>query len=308
MWRFLLKGIQQEMVGLLSAETAKEVCLWFRARNYQIDGETIRPMPLGERGPKWVYPLTNHDLFLSFTRLGQGSTPFEEQVLGWVRENGLLRRKEQDYSHRTISQRTEDGQVNHQPMTLSEFRAEVTLANNMLALLKQIRGGDHKSLRRRIRCEPIYLRDPEKDSGYYSGKGRKTAAALLVVDDIETQVNVLAEESPSDETIHDWATKALQYFVELKLTRIRMIFEKDTQHPRPTSTILGEVPYRPRLTPRCPDLETALWFQFASLIGDKRPLRECSECDETFVGPERKKTCSPRCRKKRSRRLGKKRG
>jgi hypothetical protein len=303
-----VKGIQREMVGLLSAETAKEVCLWFRARAYQIVGETIWPSPLGERGPKWVYPLTNPDLFLSFTRLGQGGTPFEEQVLGWVRENGLLRRKEQDYSHRTISQRTADGEVNHQPMTLNEFRHEVGLANNMLALLKQIRGGDYKRLRTRISCEPIYLRDPEKDSGYYSGKGRKTAAALLVVDGIKTQVNVLAEESPSDAMVHEWATEALEYFVEQKLTRIEMIFEKDTQHPRPTSTILGEVPYRPRLTPRCPDLETALWFQFASLIGDKRPLRECSECNDTFVGAERAKTCSARCRQRRKRRLDKERG
>ena len=298
-----MKEIQREMVGLLSAEMAKEVCLWFKARDYQMDGETIRPIPLGEHGPKWVYPLTNHDLFLSFTRLGQGGKPFEEQVLNWVRENGLLRRKEPDYSHRTISQRTEDGQVNHQPMTLSEFRAEVTLANNMLALLKQIRDGDFKSLRRRIRCEPIYLRDPGKDSGYYTSKGRKTAAALLVVDGIETQVNVLAEESPSDDTVHEWATEALEYFVEQKLIRVGMIFTQDTWHPRPLSTMVGEVPYCPRLTPRCPDLETALWFQLASLVGDKRPLRECSECHETFVGPERAKTCSARCRQARSRRL-----
>lgn len=301
-----MKGIQREMVGLLSAETAKEVCLWFRARDYQIDGETIWPSPLGERGPKWVYPLTNPDLFLSFTRLGQGGTPSEEQVLRWVRENGLLRRK--DYSEGHYSDGTKDDEINQQPMTLREFREEVTLANNILVLLKQIRGGDYKSLRRRIRCEPIYLRDPEKDSGYYSGKGRKTAVALLVVDDIVTQVKVLAEKSPSDAMVHEWATEALEYFVEGKLTRIGMIFEKDTYHPRPTSTILGEVPYRPRLTPRCPDLETALWFQFASLIGDKRPLRECSECDETFVGPEHKKTCSPQCRKRRSRRLKKQRG
>jgi hypothetical protein len=220
-----------------------------------------------------------------------------------VRENGLLRRKEPDYSHRTISQITEDGQVNHQPMTLSEFRAEVALANNMLGLLKQIRGSDYKSLRRRIRCEPIYLQDPEKDSGYYSGKGRKTAAALLVLDGIVTQVDVLAEESPPDETVREWATETLEYFVEQKLNRVGMIFEKHTWHPRPLSTMLGEVPYRPRLTPRCPDLETALWFQFASLIGDKRPLRECSECEVTFVGPEHKKTCSRRCRQARSRRL-----
>ena len=71
-------------------------------------------------------------------------------------------------------------------------------------------------MRTRIRCEPIYLRDPEKDPGYYSGKGRKTAVALLVVDDIVTQEHVLAEEAPSDEMVHEWAAEALEYFVEEK--------------------------------------------------------------------------------------------
>ena len=136
----------------------------------------------------------------------------------------------------------------------------------------------------------------------------ETARAIVRVDEIETPVDVSADEPLTDDLVHEWAADALEFLVEQKLKRMGMIFTRDTWHPRPTSTMLGEVPYRPRLTPRCPDLETALWFQFASLIGDKRPLRECSECGETFVGPERKKTCSPRCRKRRSRRLGERRG
>jgi hypothetical protein len=127
------------------------------------------------------------------------------------------------------------------------------------------------------------------------------------VDGIDTPVDVSAEAPLTDKLVHEWAAEALESLVEQKLTPMGMIFTKDTQHPRPTATILGEVPYRPRLTPRCPDLETALWFQFASLIGDKRPLRECSECDETFVGPERAKTCSSRCRQRKKRRLDKER-
>jgi hypothetical protein len=297
------------MAGLLSDETAREVCVWFKASDYQIVGETIYPRHPRERWPTWVYPLTNSDLFLSFARLGGKGKPFKDQALDWVYENGLLRRKHNsDHSHWTLSHRTEDGTINHQPMTLSEFRSEVVRANNALALLKQIRGGNYDRLRARIKREPIYVADPEQDSGYYSSKGRKTGMAFLVVDGIETQVEVRKDEPPSDEMVHEWATEALQYLVERKLTRMEQIFTEDTGLPRPLSTILGEVPYRPRLTPRCPDLETALWFQFASLIGDKRPLRECSECDETFVGPERAKTCSVRCRQRRSRRLRNQRG
>src|SRR5215211_3145764 len=294
------------MVGLLSGETAKEVCLWFRARDYRIFGGTICPYHPRERGPRWIYPLTNSDLFLSFARLGGGSKPFEERVLSWVRENGLLRRA--DYSQGHYSDGTKDDEINQQPMTLNEFRYEVTLANNMLRLFKQLRDGDYEGLRARIKRQRIYAQEPGKVPGYFTGKGMETARAFLVVDGIDTPVDVSADEPLTDDLVHEWAADALESLVEQKLTEMGMIFAKDTLHPRPTSTILGEVPYRPRLTPRCPDLETALWFQFASLVGDKRPLRECSECDETFVGAERAKTCSVRCRKRRSRRLKKQQG
>ena len=186
-------------------------------------------------------------------------------------------------------------------MTLAEFEDEVTLANNALRLFKELRGDDYDALRARIERRRIFAEDPGKESGYYRSK-METVRAFVLVDGIETPVDVSADEPLTDALVHT------QFLVEQKLTRMGMIFTRDTWHPRPMSTMLGEVPYRPRLTPRCPDLGTALWFQFASLIGDKRPLGECTECGEMFVGPERKKTCSPRCRKRRSRRLGKTRG
>lgn len=296
-----MRGMQREMAGLLSSETAKEVCLWFRANDYRVFGGKIHPYHSGQRGPRWVYPLTNPDLFLSFTRLGGRGKPFEQQLLSWVRENGLLRRK--DYEEGHYSDGTKDDEIDQEPMTLTEFRDEVTLANNALKLFMQLRGSDYEALRARISRQRIHAEEPGKVSGYYTGKRMETARASVLVDGIETPVDVLADEPLTDEFVHEWAADALEFLVEQKLTRMGMIFTRDMWHPRPTSTMLGEVPYRSRLTPRCPDLETALWFQFASLIGDKRPLRECSECHETFVGPERAKTCSDRCRQARSRRL-----
>src|SRR5215210_1262064 len=156
------------MVGLLSRETAKEVCVWFRARDYRIFGGTIWPYDLGERGPRWVYPLTNPDLFLSFTRLGRVGRLFEEQVLSWVRENGLLRRK--DYEDGHYSDGTKDDEINQQPMSLAEFEDEVTLANKALRLFKQLRDDDYDALRVSIKRQRIYAEDPGKDSGYYISK------------------------------------------------------------------------------------------------------------------------------------------
>ena len=292
-----VKGLQREMAGLLSHETTQEVSLWFVASDYEIVGEKIRPNHSVWRGPKWTYPLSNQDLFLSFTRIGGGGEPFEKQVLGWVQENGLLRWKEPDGQPKT-----KEGEINQEPMSLQEFSSEVTQANNALMLLKQIRSGDYTALKRRISRTPLYMEDPSVDSGYYKSNTTEIAHSLLVVDDIQTQVRVLADEPASDDVVHEWAADALQYLVEQRLTRMTVVFTRDTTHPRPLSTIIGRVPYRPRLTPYCPDLETALWFQFASLVGDKRHLRECSECHDTFVGPERAKTCSDKCRKARSRR------
>jgi hypothetical protein len=307
MRRFLVRGIRREMVGLFSDETAKEVSLWFVANDYRMFGEKVYPYHSGQRGPKWIYPLSDPDLFLSFARLGSGDRLVEDEALIWIREHGLLRRRDPDYSHWTNSHRTNDGEINHQPMTLRDFRSEAVRAHNALTLLKQIRDGDYDALRARIKRDRIYMSNPGSDGSYYRRNERKeTATEVLVVDDITTQVRVLADQSPSDDVVHEWAANALEYLVEQKLARLGIIFTQDTRHPRSTSTILGKVPYRPRLTPRCPDLETALWYQFASLIGDKRPLDECSECGETFIGPQRRKTCSPRCRKRRSRRLNRK--
>jgi hypothetical protein len=302
---FFVKGFQREMVGLLSSETAKEVCVWFKASDYRIIGKRIRPRHPKGRGPTWLYPLTDPSLFLSFARLGGGGKPFEEQVLSWVRDNGLLRRE--DYEDYYVDA-TEDGEVNQASMTFDEFNYEVTLANNMLRLYKQIRDGAYDALRSRVSLDRITIPDSTKDAGYYGSAEQETSRAVVVVDGIETEVHMLADEPPSDNVIHEWATEALEYIVEQKLTRMGVVFSKDIGHPRPLSTILREVHYRPRLTLRCPDLESALWFQFASLIGDKRVFRECSECAETFVGRKQARTCSDRCRKTRSRRLKKQRG
>src|SRR5215210_3880418 len=148
------------MAGLLSRETAKDVCLWYRARDYRIFGGKVWPYDPGERGPSWVYPLTNPELFLSFTRLGRGSKPFEEQVLSWVRENGMLRR--QDYTEGHYSDGTKDDEINQQPMSLDEFEDEVTLANKALTLFKQLRAGDYAALRASIKRQRNHAEDPGK--------------------------------------------------------------------------------------------------------------------------------------------------
>jgi hypothetical protein len=219
----------------------------------------------------------------------------DDQILNWVRECGLLRRKNPEYDRRA-----EDGEPNQAPISLDDFRTEVRQAYRALRLLEQIRSEDYEALSERIGRERFYR---PNSSGYYGGKGAETGLALITVDGKQTTVDVLADEEPSDAAVNDWATQALENIVEQKMSRVRAAFVHNTSHKRPLSTIHGEVPYRPRLTLRCPDLESALWFQFAALVEDKRRLRYCTECGQLFpYRSSKKKTFSARCRKAKSRR------
>jgi hypothetical protein len=293
---------KREMTRLLSLEESVDISLWFVASDYRIYKGQIHPYHSGEKAPKWSLPLSHPELFLNFARLGAGGDLWEDriplsddQILHWVREYGLLRRKNPEYDRRA-----EDGEPNQAPMSLDNFRLEVRQAYRALRLLEQIRSGDFEGLRERIDCERIYRRN---SSGYYGGKGTATNRALITVDGLQTPLHVFADEEPSDVTVTEWATQALEYFVEQKLSRVRAAFVHNTSHERPISTILGDVPYRPRLTLRCPDLESALWFQLAAFIEDKRRLQYCEECGRLFTyRSSKKKTCSDRCRKAKSRR------
>jgi hypothetical protein len=294
---------KREMTRLLSLEESLDISLWFVASDYRIYKGQIHPYHSGEKAPKWSLPLSHPELFLNFARLGAGGDLREDriplsddQILYWVREHGLLRRKNPEYERRA-----EDGEPNQAPMSLADFRLEVRQAYRALRLLEQVRSDDYEALRARIHRERIYRRN---SSGYYGGKGVETARAYITVDGKQTPLHVLADEEPSDVMVNEWATQALEYLVEQKISRVRAAFVHNTSRERPLSTILGDVPYRPRLTLRCPDLASALWFQFAALIEDKRRLQYCEECGRLFTyRSSKKKTCSDRCRKAKSRRI-----
>jgi predicted nucleic acid-binding Zn ribbon protein len=85
--------------------------------------------------------------------------------------------------------------------------------------------------------------------------------------------------------------------VESKMKDIRLAFTHDFVHPRPFST------YRPRLVASCPDLYSALYYQLACLIEDKRPWMNCVICGLPVPRTRsNRETCSAACRKAKSRR------
>ena len=113
---------------------------------------------------------------------------------------------------------------------------------------------------------------------------------------------VYLEGDLTDAEVIEQAASGLEHIVKQQMSRIRLGFTQHVNHPRSVSTIAGYLPYRPRLTPRCSDLLSAIWYQFAILMEGKRPLLTCEECGEPFFGRKGASTCSGRCREAKSKR------
>src|SRR3712207_4737460 len=65
------------------------------------------------------------------------------------------------------------------------------------------------------------------------------------------------------------AVCCLNRIVESTLKDTRLAFTHDFEHPRPFST------YRPRLVASYPDLYSALYYQLACSMADRRPWTHC---------------------------------
>jgi len=83
-------------------------------------------------------PIRRPDSFLSFARLGAQGEPSEQRILRWVGHNGLLRVA------------AEGERYDQAPMKVSDFRAEVSLAYQLLTFYAQLRAADIEAIRGRI--------------------------------------------------------------------------------------------------------------------------------------------------------------
>lgn len=216
-------------------------------------------------------PLAEPMLFASFARLASHGRPSEESVLAWTRRYGLLWQEPEPLRVR-----------------LEDFRDAAVEARGALDLLEAVRARDLSAIRPRLE-----LRDNPGPDG-----------VVEVLIDGKLQG---AFRSPGwrnkrhDAPVLTFVVRALEATVSGNLSRLQRRFttaSADFEHPGP----LGA--WRPRLEDHCPDLFTALWYQFARIMEERRPVRRCSQCGEPFL-PLRstKKTCSAACRKARSRTL-----
>jgi|SRR5829696_2204731 len=118
------------------------------ARGYTIWQGKIRARPGPPQGgfPS-PNPFAHTDLFYSFARLGASGEPSESRIMEWVSQNGLLTRKDESVSGASV---LGDGAVNQQPISVEDFRSEVSRARAMLELYAEIRRLDVRALNARI--------------------------------------------------------------------------------------------------------------------------------------------------------------
>lgn len=244
---------------------------------------------------KQYEPLREPKLFTSFARLAARGKPSPESALRWTHDYGLLLRGE---------------------VGVEEFRDASGEAYRALSLLERIRDGDVAALRSRLSHKivgrkgrkrelrvhldgrdigvPQYREiNPERSRWETVERKRGPTQELRHVEGVEPYVYPEAD----DEAILYYSVRGLEHIVAGKLERVRKVFGAgDDEHPRP----LAE--WRPQLADHCPDLLTALWYQFAQVVQERRPIKRCEFCGEPFT-PLRStgKTCKEACRQAKSR-------
>src|SRR5215203_3524744 len=146
---------EKEVRKLFNSDEAWDVCVWYVAERYHLIQGRIYPDGLR---PKIIYPLSDSNLFLSFARLAAHGQPSEKRILSWVHQHGLLRR--QDYERfRHVRDRNGERQVNHETITVEDFREETRKAYGALTLFQDIRSKNYQALRSRLRSEEVHKRD-----------------------------------------------------------------------------------------------------------------------------------------------------
>jgi hypothetical protein len=271
---------RKRLEGLVGFDEAVSVCQWQVAERYFVYGGEIQPDR--EAWWKWTMdkPLADPNLFLGFSHLGaRGDDLPENAILRWVHRHGLLWLKDPNEDRLSIE--------NQAPITLGEFREEARRAYEALTLLVAIRSENFDAIRPRIgrvRANP-------------PGKLGTGGLVDVYLDGQPIPVALEADRELDGKDVRVAAIAGLEWFVKSRLRDVELDFDHFSGHPRP-----GEA-YRPRLTVSIPDLHGAIWYQFACLMADTRPVKHCVVCDQPIPRPRKnRETCSDACRQAKHRR------
>lgn len=260
---------KREMEVLFSPDEAAYGGRWPVARKYRVDDGVIYPCnDLNDIPSRKTFgmvpldmpmstPLADGDAFLSFAHLADGHIPPEDtEILDWVHGHGLLRLLEPSLSPKdTVRMKVEGvewNELNQEPMSLEEFREETLYAYELLNLYEAIRSGDSAALRDRI------------DYAHRS-QGRTPITEMFI--GVERIWYFIPGGKPtSDDDVLDWCRLTLHLRLQNEIKGFTPVFTPDGN-----------------IAVRCPDLRTALYWQFACLVQGKRAIVTCRGCKNPLV-------------------------
>ncbi len=217
-------------------------------------------------------PLVDRDFFVSFARLGARGEAPEEKIRRWVGKYGLpearVRRGRGDYERVTVGSQTR----RQASMSVQEFRLRVREARQFLILYAQIARRETEQIRSRI-DEPQSMLDKE-----IRRKFKSPAHRDLTITSVEGGWR-------PDKRALCAALPVLMEHVREYISEVRI---------RPEA-FLDEI----EQSYECPNLLSALYFQFYLMVLNKLPMQYCEyrECRTPFpIARRDTKFCSDTCR------------
>jgi hypothetical protein len=269
---------RREMTRLFGEDEVLDGGLWPVARSYIEWGGKVSPRE-GEH--RWAFtPLDEPDVFLSFARLAARGEPSKDTILGWVNEYGLLRRRDPTHLYFLPG-----GEVNQEPASVEEIAKEIRRAYQLLHIFELYRSDDTAKLRARMSLRGLYPKGVPSPA---------EATDLLLLDGEpiphpwspqRDRVIVVRGKDLTDEIILAASKRFVQAAIEPYIADLYFVFG-----------------IRERLNLRCPDLITAMYFQFAALVDGRRPSDICEGCGKVFPKRRRdQKVCDATCRSRKHR-------
>jgi hypothetical protein len=268
--------------------------VWPPADGYTIWRGVIYPLSGRPRmGFPPPNPFARTDLFHSFARLGARGKPSESRIKEWVSQNGLLTRKDETLSGTAV---LEDGTVNQQPISVEDFRSEVSRARAMLELYAEIRRRDTLAIDARI-AQPQSLVDKELASYFSDDRSWRRRLDLLMAYAGGVAINVVL--GVADKVLAEMLSQSVAHVRPRAIKGFEAPMRATTKEELRSYYLAANNNYRMQQGWHYPDLRSAIYMQFYMLVTQNRPMRLCENprCKMPFPATKRnRRFCCDTCR------------
>ena len=265
---------------------------WPPAPDYTIWQGKIYPSPGRPQGGfPAPNPFARTDLFYSFARLGASGEPSESRIKEWVSQNGLLTRKDERLSGATV---LNDNTVNQQPISVQDFRSEVSRARGVLELYGEIRRSDTMAIHRRIE-QPRSAVDQQLAS-YFSSDSEISWRRIMAFMEVRAGLATNSVLGIADKVLAEMMSEAVAH---VRPRAIRGFHPPIMRFVTKEDIVAARDNYRLQQAWHYPDLRSAMYMQFYLLATRNRPLRLCENPRCRLPFPATKKNrrfCCDTCR------------